>query len=235
MLPILSLISAILVTLALRSIFSMLALQFQSEADPLLERLLYLLVYIGPGALLFFLIIPRLLSPPGQRLPTALPSPWKSPSPFLPWNGKRTISGLVAGILTGPALYLLLLGVLTLAGQLDGIGGAGGQWIRHRMQKDPKFFITMILATAVLTPIAEEIYYRWILPSFLALYKIPILWILVFQGVLFGVNHNLASAPFIAFTGLVFGVLAYRYGFFFSILAHSGYNLAILLHTRWIS
>lgn len=125
------------------------------------------------------------------------------------------LAGAGFGVLAGFTLALPVL----LLGQTGALSGTQASW-------------PVVVLLGVLVPPLEEILYRDGLQRYLAGHSPPALAVAVSSAV-FGLVHPFPASVYVAFCGLVFGVLYWRYGLISAILAHAVYNLSLLL-APWV-
>ena len=221
------LISAILCFLLQSSLLSWTVRLYQSSGwsgSPgllLADRLVYALLMPGLGLLLLFYLAPRLLS-------------ISVGSPRFPLfrEGTNRLAGLVWALIGA----LLLFGMVYLVSELlqPSRQSAG---LAAEIRRSPALGLFLV-TTGLLTPVLEELYYRGILQQYLGRssdkgggLRGALVSILV-QAICFSLVHarNGPGPALMLFVGgLGLGILYWRYGLASSILAHSSYNLAILL------
>lgn len=189
-----------------------------------LDRLAYALSFGLLGSLLLLFTLPRLLRHP----PASRPSPaWQTV-----W---------LIGISSGLVMFLLIW--LSQAGQPEATG------LHHqRMQvlmQEPGYTLQTWLATGLLTPTLEEVFYRAGMCSFLIGSGLVEQWnryllpdhsvdqigpahlLLLIPAVAFALVHRQYHLLFLLW-GIVFTLLYLRYGLLAAIVSHSTYNSLLI-------
>lgn len=141
--------------------------------------------------------------------------------------GQRKITVKVLAILT---VILLAVQALTsiyggvLEGLLNGFGYSAAQQVQDATSGGNTW--SMILYTALLAPVAEEIVFRGFILRNLQKYGAKLA--IVVSAIMFGLAHaNIIQTPFAFILGLVLGYVAYTYGIIWSIGLHLFNNLVL--------
>lgn len=188
-----------------------------------IERLAFAFAYIIVGFVAFQLVRQilgvRLAHLPGFFAQTAaIDKPvWKS---------------VLYGLAGGGGAFLLVRGILEIWKRSAGMPEATSP-MRSVLDEGGSAFLFLLLASGVVTPILEEIFYRGMLLGFLRDAGVPTSGALVFQALLFALAHTGPAVPVMVFVGLVFGILFWRQGLSSAIVAHVVYNSAILVEAWW--
>ena len=120
--------------------------------------------------------------------------------------------------------------------RLDLIFGKGNTPVFFDYGKlETSILILFFLKTIIITPIVEELTFRKLILNKLFDHKLPVFTSLIISSLLFSLIHINpltlhTNTLFITFiTGMLFGFIYYKYGFLYSIITHSGYNLLWLI------
>lgn len=132
----------------------------------------------------------------------------------------------------GAVFVVILLAVQALTsiysgvveGLLNGFGYSASEQVANATNGGSS--LSMILYTALLAPIAEEIVFRGFILRNLQKYGIKLA--IVVSAIMFGLAHaNIIQTPFAFVLGLVLGYVAYKYGIVWSIGMHLFNNLIL--------
>lgn len=138
------------------------------------------------------------------------------------------------------AILLSLIGILLSVGLEISLGlifknkKQSSFFINSSAQNIPKKKIDFLLLIIFGIPILEEIVFRGFIISYLQIFEIPLVYVILISGIAYGVNHIFYGRVAVIqkiVTGIILGILFYLTGFslFAPIITHIGSNTLILL------
>lgn len=181
------------------------------------DRILYGILFPLFGFLFFFHLIPGIFGR-GNR------AQWEVT------HSRPVRMGI--GLLTGLAAFAILTILDILSLMPDSPQNTDSIDSLFQNSTNPGITIGLLwISMGLITPFLEEIYYRWILPLFLVGRGFPILFAMIFQGLIFGLSHPPSAAIFLSVYGIALGWISGRWGLSASISSHMTYNISILIYS----
>jgi hypothetical protein len=220
------LILTALVSLIFSNLLTQSARLFTSDSDwmnLIYDRTSYFLIFTVLGGILY-----------GMILPWFLPHQLKSAPPTLrqvlygTWSDASALRSILIGISAGLLFTLLLLTVMHFFNSAENLTSTRRTHYMELMRTDAGFMAFASVVIVIITPVLEELHYRFFIQVLLLRHGIPLLLTLIFQGLLFGFSHSPSAAVFLSLLGILFGLLSYRNGLLSAITAHTVYNAGII-------
>ncbi len=188
-----------------------------------MERAAFGVSYVMIGMLVFLGV---------RRMLSILPREPLGVFPGVVSVDRPSLKSVVYGLGGGAVVFLVVRGVLEIYKQ-SAVLPEPSSPLRTLVDEGGTAFLFLVIASGIVTPILEEIFYRGILLGFLRDVGTPTAGTLLFQAVLFALAHTGPAVPIMVFVGLGFGILFWRQGLSSAIVAHIVYNSAILVEARW--